>query len=76
MGDAVPIRPRPTLGGRRSLGSPMANLGRETRSRFNQGQPRARDIVEACSRLTPDEQRIVGSPKGVLGDAPEGAQFR
>jgi hypothetical protein len=74
-GDAIPIRLRPTLRERRSLGSPMANIGRETRSRFNQGQPRARDVVEACSRLTPDEQRIVGSPKGVSGYALEGAQL-
>jgi hypothetical protein len=52
-------RMRQTLGGRRSHGSPKANLGQETHSRVARGQPRAGDAITTRSRPKPQVGYVV-----------------
>jgi hypothetical protein len=55
------------LGGRRSHGSPEANLGRETQSRLARGQPRAGDVVTTRPMLTSGGRHSHGSSEANPG---------
>jgi hypothetical protein len=59
-------RPRPTSGGRHNHDSSEANIGRETQSRFAQGQARTGNALTTRSRPTLGEIHNYDSPEANL----------